>query len=119
MTLRECYDAMEAVYEDVIGRLRTDERVTRFLTKFPADPSYQLLCDSLEKGDVAETFRAAHTMKGISQNLSLTRFYHSAAALSDYLKPRQDFGPDIDRLVANLKADYALTVQCIQKLQES
>jgi hypothetical protein len=39
MTLRECYDAMGADYDDVIGRLRTDERVARFLNKFPADPA--------------------------------------------------------------------------------
>jgi HPt (histidine-containing phosphotransfer) domain-containing protein len=118
MTLQECYSAMGADYEDVISRLRTDERVTRFLAKVPDDPSYQLLCDSLDKGDVAETFRAAHTLKGISQNLSLTRFSHSAAALSDYLKPRQDLGPEIERLVAAVKADYALVVDNIKKLQE-
>jgi HPt (histidine-containing phosphotransfer) domain-containing protein len=118
MNVQECYEAMGGDYADVQSRLRTDERIRRFLLKIPSDPSYQLLCDSLEKGDVAETFRAAHTLKGISQNLSLTRFYHSSAALSDYLKPRQDFGDQIEPLVAAVKADYAVLLDSIQKLQE-
>jgi chemotaxis protein histidine kinase CheA len=118
MNVQECYEAMGGDYADAQSRLRTEERIRRFLLKVPNDPSYQLLCDSLEKGDVAETFRAAHTLKGISQNLSLTRFYHSSAALSDYLKPRQDFGDQIEPLVAAVKADYAVLLDSIQKLQE-
>jgi HPt (histidine-containing phosphotransfer) domain-containing protein len=118
MTLQECYAAMGADYEDVLSRLRTDERVSRFLRKIPSDPSYELLCQSLEKGDAAEAFRAAHTLKGISQNLSLTRFYHAAAALSDYLKPRQDLGSETDRLAEAVKAEYASMIDCIKMLQE-
>ena len=31
MTVKECYEAMGADYDDVMGRLRKDERVQKFL----------------------------------------------------------------------------------------
>ena len=64
MTVKECYDAMGADYEDVFARLRKDERIQKFLLKVMNDKSYDLLCSSLESGDMAEAFRAAHTLKG-------------------------------------------------------
>ena len=33
MTVKECYDAMGADYEDVFARLRKDERIQKFLLK--------------------------------------------------------------------------------------
>ena len=47
MTVKECYDAMGADYEDVFARLRKDERIQKFLLKVMNDKSYDLLCSSL------------------------------------------------------------------------
>ena len=49
MTVKECYDAMGADYEDVFARLRKDERIQKFLLKVMNDKSYDLLCSSLER----------------------------------------------------------------------
>ena len=40
MTLKECYEAMGADYEAVMGRLRKEERILKYLTKFLEDPSF-------------------------------------------------------------------------------
>ncbi len=52
MTVKECYDAMGADYEDVAGRLRTDERIRKFVLKVLNDSSYALLCSSLEERNI-------------------------------------------------------------------
>jgi len=48
MTLKECYAAMGGNYEDAIGRLRSERLVQKFVLKFLADPSYDLLMSSLQ-----------------------------------------------------------------------
>ena len=85
MTVRECYEAMGADYEDVLGRLRKDERIQKFVLKLLNDKSYELLMNSMEAGDMTEAFRAAHTLKGVCQNLSITALYHSSAELAKYM----------------------------------
>jgi len=107
---------MGANYEDVLVRLRSAERVERFARKVPADPSYMLLCVSLAQGDAAEAFRAAHTLKGISQNLSLTKLAASVSALTEALRDRQSLPEGIEPLVEAVKADYTATLKVLAQL---
>ena len=63
MSLNECYTALEGNFDDVLGRLRSEKLVQKFVLKFLNDGSYDLLCRSLESGDYQEAFRASHTIK--------------------------------------------------------
>lgn len=116
MTVRECYEAMGADYEDVLGRLRTDERIQKFVLKLLNDKSYELLIDSIESGNMGEAFRAAHTLKGVCQNLSITLLYQSSAELADRLRDGQEYGEDVGPLLEQVKKDYSLAMECIRKL---
>lgn len=116
MTVKECYEIMKGDYDDVINRLRTDERVKKFLLKVLDDTSFTQLCNALEKKDIEEAFRAAHTLKGVSKNMSLTNLAYSSSNLTEALRGRQDFGDDIEPLFKKVKKDYALTMACIQML---
>ena len=78
MTIRECYDAMGGNYADVEGRLRTEERIKKFVLRVLNDSSYDLLCTSMETRNMPEAFRAAHTMKGMCQNMAFTRLFQSS-----------------------------------------
>ena len=49
MTVKECYDAIGADYEDVMGRLRKDERVQKFVLKLLDDKSYQSASELAER----------------------------------------------------------------------
>lgn len=118
MTVRECYEAIGADYDDVFSRLRKDDRIRKFLLKILDDKSYELLLSSVETRDLAEAFRAAHTLKGICQNLSLTRLYHSSSFLSDVLRDRQEYGEDIAEALEPVKEDYAHMMEYIRKLAE-
>lgn len=116
MTVKECYEIMKGDYDDVLSRLRTDERIKKFLLKVVSDPSFAQLCNALEKRDIEEAFRAAHTLKGVCKNMSLTGLAYSASNLTEALRGRTDYGDDIDPLFKKVKKDYALTMACIQML---
>ena len=116
MTVKECYEIMKGDYEDVLSRLRTDDRIKKFLLKVPDDTSFALLCNAIETKNAEEAFRAAHTLKGLSKNLSLTGLAYSASNLTEALRGRETFGDDIDPLFKKVKKDYALTMACIQML---
>lgn len=115
MTLQECYIALGGDFEDVKRRLPTDRMVQKFVLKFLNDSSYQLLCDSLESKNYPEAFRAAHTIKGVCQNLSLTALANSSSALCESL--RGGTSPD-PGLAEQVSADYQKTISAIRAFQE-
>jgi len=115
MTLEECYAAMGGNYANAIGRLRSERMVQKFVLKFPNDESYDLLCRSWESKDYQEAFRAAHTIKGICQNLSITRLGDAAARLTEAL--RSGWTPEADALVEEVKRDYQGTVGVIRDFE--
>lgn len=116
MTLSDCYAALGGDFNEVLGRFRSESLVQKFLLKFPADPSFDLLETSLAAENWAEAFRGAHTIKGVCQNLSLTTLYRSSAALCDAL--RGGAAPD-PALVAAAEADYRSTVAAIAAFRDS
>ncbi len=72
--------------------------------------------NSMEAGDMTEAFRAAHTLKGVCQNLSITALYHSSAELADRLRDGQEYGEDVAPLLERVKKDYTLAMDCIRQL---
>lgn len=117
MTLKECYTAMAGDYEGVIGRLRTERMVQKFVLKFLNDKSYELLVKSLDEGNYEEAFRASHTIKGVCQNLSFTKLYESSHHLTEAL--RSGYSAEVDGLFRQVTEDYHQTITAIEALQES
>lgn len=116
MTVRECYSAMEGDYEDALGRLLDDARITRFVLKFLNDDSFDKLCQAMEEKQYEEAFRAAHNLKGISANLSFAGLFSAADELTENLR-----GGQCDEhsavLMEKVKEKYCLTKQAILALQ--
>lgn len=118
MTLKECYAAMEGNYDDAIGRLRSERLVQKFVLKFLTDSSYDLLQQSVKEQNYTEAFRAAHTIKGICQNLSLTKLGASSTALAEALRGGSWSG-EAAALVEETARDYRQTISAIQAFQEA
>ena len=116
MTVQECYAAFGGNYDEVFSRLRTDDRIKRFLQMALNDASYQLLIDSIASGNVDEAFRAAHTLKGVCGNLSITRFGESSTALCEYLREKRVLDDKAMSMLPKVKEDYELTMNCIKQL---
>lgn len=117
MTLKECYIALGGSYDEVIGRLHSERLVQKFVLKFLQDGSYKLLCDSMETGDWDEAFRAAHTIKGMCQNLGFTMLGISADALTEAL--RGGVHADVEDLMAEVKEAYERTENAIKTYESS
>lgn len=116
MNLKECYGALGGDYDDVLGRLRTEKLVQKFVLKFLNDKSYELLCSSLETGNYEEAFRASHTIKGVCQNLSFTRLYESSHELTEAL--RTGWSEEAAQLAERVRADYTQTAAAIREFQK-
>lgn len=116
MTLQECYAAMGGDYEGVLGRMRSERMIQKFVLKFLNDGSYDLLIRSMEEQNYEEAFRAAHTIKGVCQNLGFDRLYQSSSQLSEAL--RNGFTPEAPALADQVGADYRQTTEVIRTFQE-
>jgi HPt (histidine-containing phosphotransfer) domain-containing protein len=117
MTLKECYAAMGGDYDEAMGRLRSEKLVQKFVLKFLSDQSYDLLCASMEAKNYEDAFRAAHTIKGVCQNLSFTTLGKSSSALSEAL--RGGYTPEADGLAEQVGREYQQTVAAIRAFQEA
>lgn len=69
MTMKEFYDKIGGDYGDVVKRFGGEAMAERFGKKFLSDPSFSGLKAAFESGSCEEAFRAAHTLKGVCQNL--------------------------------------------------
>lgn len=116
MTLQECYAQLGGGYDEVMGRLRSEERVVKFLGLFQADESFRSLAAAMAASDWPTAFRAAHSLKGVALNLALTDLARSASELTECLRPgtpAQEPGP----LYAAVEADYEKTIAAITALR--
>ena len=115
MSLEECYDALGGNYKAVLGRLSSERIVKKFVLKFLNDQSYVLLEQSMQDKNYEEAFRAAHTIKGVCQNLSFDRLGDSSSRLAEAL--RSGWTPEADALVDEVKRDYQETADAIRAFQ--
>ena len=118
MTLKECYAAMGGDYDEVIGRLRGERLVQKFVLKFLDDGSYDLLCRALEEGNREEAFRAAHTIKGVCSNLAFTQLLQFSSQLTELLREDGGDSEQVQALFGQVRESYQRTAQAIRSFRE-
>ena len=61
---------------------------------------YDVLSKAIEVNDLDKAFEAAHNIKGVLGNLSLTPIYETAVELTEYLRARtvMDYRPLVKKL---------------------
>ena len=92
MTLRACCTRLGEDYEDIMRLLRTEERVRRYWGMLLRDDTFSTLRAAVADRDFEASFRAAHTLKGVLQNLGLTRLAKDASDLTEALRGRRENG---------------------------
>ncbi len=115
MTIQECYRQMGANYEDVLKRLYNEGMICRCTLMFLNDDSYPKLEQALKEGNVKEAFRAAHTLKGVCQNLGFTNLYQPAYELTEVLRAGTLEGTK--ELFDSVTCQYKITINAIRALQ--
>ena len=114
MTVQEFYEEVDGDYNDIVSRLKTEDRIIKFAGMFARDESYKTLVEALDAQDVDTAFRAAHTMKGMCQNMAFTRLLRSSQDITELLRAK-DLESAKDML-SKVTEDYNLVIDGINKL---
>ncbi|MDO5377809.1 MAG: Hpt domain-containing protein [Clostridia bacterium] len=118
MSVEAFYAAIGGNFEGMMARMRSRERVLRFVRRFPMDGSFALLESSLEKGEEREAFRAAHTLKGVCQNLGFDRLYRVSAELTEALRPGAMRMENVPELMEKTREGYRQVVEAIALMED-
>lgn len=113
MTIQECYAQMGADYNEVFRRLYNEAMIRKFVRLF-LQGSFHNLEAALKEQNVKEAFRAAHTLKGVCQNLGFSNLYAPAVTLTETLRAGQLDGTA--EQFAEVKKQYRITMAAIQAL---
>lgn len=119
MTEKEFYEISGGDYEDAKKRLMSDALIRKFLLKFPLDRSFEELKKAMEENDVDAAFSAAHTLKGVALNLSLSSFAKDVSSLTDFLRPQNRASYDrkeAEKLLSETENGYNGIVKLISEL---
>ena len=117
MDLRDCYNSFGGDFDEVLGRLRREQTVRKFVYKFLDDKSFDLFEAAMRDRDYGEALRAVHTLKGICQNLSFTRLFESSSLVTKALK-ENDWNQAVD-MMPRLSRDYYELINAIEELKRS
>ena len=97
---------------EALGRFMDNEGLMmKFLLRFPQDENFSKLRQAMEAGDTGQAFEAAHTLKGVTGNLSMTELYRQVGALVEELRGGNLEGAR-EKMPA-LEAQYARVVQVL------
>lgn len=112
MNLKDCYIKFGGDFDEVLGRLRREQTVQKFVYKFLDDKTFNLFEVYMGNKDYAEALRAVHTLKGICQNLSFTRLFESSSLVTKALK-ENDWNKAGD-MMPQLSKDYYEIINVIE-----
>ena len=117
MTIKEMYDKVGGGYEEIFGRFGQDSLIDMFLGAFAEEPSFGQLKAVMEKDDMTEAFKMAHTLKGVCDNISFARLREDAYTITEALRNGKDI-PLAKELFVKFEADYNETIAAIKEYQE-
>ena len=117
MNLKDCYIKFGGDFDEVLGRLRREQSVQKFMYKFLDDKSFHLFEASMENKNYEEALRAVHTLKGICQNLSFTKLYEISNLMTKTLK-ENDYQKAVD-MMPQLTDDYYKIIHTVQEYKQS
>lgn len=117
MTLEQLYGKIDGNYESMVQRLRKEERIQKFVLLFLKDQSYETFLHSWEQQNMEEAFRAVHTLKGVSLNLSFDRLFQISDKMTEALRVQNIEEATV--LLPELQRSYETHVQVISEYAET
>ena len=89
--------------DEGLGRCYGNEALyLRLVNMIPAEANFDVLRDAADKNDLDKAFEAAHALKGVLGNLSLTPMFEKCSQITELLSARteMDYAPLIDELLS-------------------
>ena len=118
MDIRECYEQFGGDYDDVVNRLRKEERIIKYVKMFMAGDDYSLVEQAVMANNDADAFLNVHNLKGVALNLGLTPLYQRASVLCEALRPGN---PTVDKMLQeqmlqDIKEAYDGIIEAFSKM---
>lgn len=89
-------EELGADVDNTISRFMGNEDLyLKFLNKFQNDQSFTNIKQCIAEENAVETFKAAHTLKGVAANLGLDPIAKCASDITELLRGKEDFS-DVD-----------------------
>ena len=99
--------------EEGIKRVMNNSKLyVKLLTKFKTDTNLNDLLTSVEAQDWEKAHAAAHTIKGVAANLSLTELYNQSFEMEKLVKGKA-VKPE---LLENIKLCFTETLAAVEKV---
>ena len=89
--------------EEGLGRCMGSEPLyLRLVGTVPGSAEFDALSSAIAEGDLKKGFEAAHALKGVLGNLSLTPLFEEVSELTDYLRvsAQMDYAPLVESILS-------------------
>jgi len=84
----------------------------RLIGRFRDGNHYDMLCEAISGGDAEESARLAHTLKGVSANLSLVKIREITTDIEQSIKE----GADYNAQLSELGSAYNKTMEIVAEI---
>lgn len=117
MTVKEFYELIGGDYQTAVARMMNDDFIKRMLTKFLANNAFHLMKQSYENKDAKGLFESAHTFKGVTANLAMTRLYDKTCPIVEAMRDYQSANEiDLSKEMGELEEEYLFAKSKIEEL---
>lgn len=118
MNIYEFYRKINGSYDTVHACLQSDKLILKFIYKFLDEKSYLKLLNSINDGDYEAAFLAAHSLKGICQNLGFSELFEVTDIITEALRGGKK-PENLEDMFCNVTDRYNRTVNAILELKAS
>jgi HPt (histidine-containing phosphotransfer) domain-containing protein len=106
-------EAVYINYDEGVKRVMNNAKLyVKLLTKFKTDTKLDDLDAALAAGDLEKAQTAAHTLKGVAANLSLTELYKQTLELETQIKAKAVVPDQFE----TVKTAFTRTLQEVEKV---
>ena len=112
--IEQFYKNINGNYSEAISRMRDDERIKKYLKFFLMDESFLEIKKAIEENNCEEAFKASHTLKGVSQNMSFTDLSETVVEITELC--RAGNLSEAKNLFPILEKKYNLVISEINKV---
>lgn len=116
MDIKQFYLDTGSDYNAAIAIMMNDALIESMIKKFMANNSYQAIIEAYEVNNIKEVFALAHSFKGVTGNLALTKLFEISSELTEATRDKES--ANIDNEIARLKAEYQVVVDAFEKLNK-
>lgn len=103
--------------KEAMRRFMNSEQLwIKFLKKFKADTSYAKLVEAMEEKDCSKAFEAAHTLKGITGNLAMSRLNDLISEQTEYLRGEVNNFEAAAAMMPQIMEVYENTVRIMEEV---